>query len=85
MGNVGIISFILENMKAVHAIAFILVIVGAINWGLVGAANIDLVAYLPATLAKIVYILVGLSGLYLAVSHKKDCKMCEAKAGGSTM
>ncbi|MBW3019715.1 DUF378 domain-containing protein [Candidatus Woesearchaeota archaeon] len=48
-------------------IALVLVIVGAVNWGLVGAFDLDLVALLVgrwAVVATIVYILVGLSGLY---------------------
>ena len=54
-------------MKWLNIITLILVIVGAINWGLVGAANLDLVAALfgeGSGLSRIVYVLVGLSGLY---------------------
>jgi uncharacterized protein len=68
-------------MKALHAIAFILVIVGAINWGLVGAGEWNVVNMLLgkwAIVERIVYILVGLSGILLAVSHRKDCKSCES-------
>lgn len=49
-------------------IAFALVVIGAINWGLVGALNLDLVAALlgEGTIAsRVVYVLVGLSGLYM--------------------
>lgn len=48
-------------------IALILVIVGAINWGLVGLLNVDFVTYLlgAGTLTQIVYVLVGLAGLYM--------------------
>lgn len=48
-------------------IAFVLLIVGAVNWGLVGAFGFDLVAAVfgPMTLvSRIVYVLVGLAGLY---------------------
>lgn len=48
-------------------IALILMIVGGLNWGLVGAFNVDLVASLfgPGTaLSRIVYLLVGLAALY---------------------
>lgn len=49
-------------------IAIVLVIVGALNWGLVGLFNFNLVTALfgavPA-LVSIIYILVGLAGLYL--------------------
>ncbi len=49
-------------------LALILVIIGALNWGLIGAFNFDLVASLfggqTAWLSRIVYSLVGLAGLY---------------------
>ena len=58
-------------MKALNIITLVLVIVGAINWGLVGLVQFDLVAAIfggeQAMLARIVYILVGLSGLYQLV------------------
>ena len=49
-------------------IALLLVIIGAINWGLIGFAQFDLVANLfggqDALLSRIVYTLVGLAGVY---------------------
>lgn len=48
-------------------LALVLMIVGSLNWGLVGAANFDLVAALfgqGSMLSRIVYLLVGLAGLY---------------------
>jgi uncharacterized membrane protein YuzA (DUF378 family) len=48
-------------------IALVLVIIGAVNWGLVGAINLNLVTTIFGTipiLVTIVYILVGLAGLY---------------------
>jgi uncharacterized membrane protein YuzA (DUF378 family) len=48
-------------------IALVLMIVGAINWGLVGAFRFDLVAALFGEMSmasRIVYVLVGLAGLY---------------------
>lgn len=72
-------------MKALHAVAFILVIIGGLNWLLVGVANLDVVMYLGATLAKIVYILVGLSALYLIFTHKKDCKNCSTSSSAPQM
>jgi uncharacterized membrane protein YuzA (DUF378 family) len=73
-------------MKALHAVAFILVIVGGLNWLLVGAFDFNLVTYLVSFLGsfgsileKIVYILVGLSAVYLVVTHKKDGMMDSPK------
>lgn len=57
-------------MKSMHWVALILVIVGAINWGLVGLFDFDLVAafFGDSGAARAVYTLVGLSGLILAVT-----------------
>jgi len=49
-------------------VAIVLVIVGAINWGLVGLGNwniVDTIFGSPAWLLQTVYILVGLAGLYM--------------------
>ena len=55
-------------------VAMILVIIGGINWGLVGAFNFNLVEMLlgdGTMLARIVYVLVGLSAILWAVPEKK--------------
>jgi hypothetical protein len=53
-------------MKSVHMLAQLLVLVGALNWGLVGAFNVDAVEQLvPRNWVKSVYTLVGLAALYL--------------------
>lgn len=58
-------------MKALNIITLILIIVGGINWGLVGFFNFDLVAAIfggqQAVLSRIVYGLVGLAALYQIV------------------
>ena len=55
-------------MKILNIVTLALVIVGGINWGLVGAFQFDLVAALfggqDAMLARLVYLLVGLSALW---------------------
>lgn len=65
--------------------AFVLVVVGAINWGLFGLIptpdgyGFDLVQFIFGgipTLAEIVYVLIGASGVYLVATHMKDCKIC---------
>lgn len=61
-----------------HKISFVLVIIGGLNW-LLEAFGFGIGQYLPATVAQIIYVLVGLSAIVLIFSHKKDCKMCEAK------
>jgi len=54
-------------MKIIDRIALILIIIGAINWGLIGFFQFDLVATLfgnMSALSRIVYSLVGISGLW---------------------
>ena len=55
-------------MKAIDTLAAVLVIVGALNWGLVGVAKFNLVTALfgQTILASIVFALVGLAGIYVA-------------------
>lgn len=59
-------------MKPLHWIALVLVIVGAVNWGLVGLFQFDLVAALfggqAAPLSRVVYSLVGLAGVLVALT-----------------
>ena len=55
-------------MKVLNSIVLAILIIGAINWGCIGLFNIDLVATIfggaDSMLSKIIYVLVGLSGLY---------------------
>ncbi len=53
-------------MKTIQIIALILTIIGALNWGMIGIFNFDLVATLfgaGSLVSRIVYSLVGLAGL----------------------
>lgn len=56
------------NNKVLDSIALTIAIVGAINWGLIGFFSFDLVAFICGNMSwisRIIYALVGLSGLYL--------------------
>ncbi len=64
-------------MKQLDVLTTVLVVIGALNWGLVGLAQFDLVAALfgmrfgeTSALTSVVYVLVGLAGLYQAVAFK---------------
>lgn len=60
-------------------LAMILTIIGGINWGLVGAFDFDLVAFLfgsMSILSRIVYILVGLSALAMIFVPACSLKAC---------
>jgi uncharacterized protein len=70
-------------MKALNLITLILVIVGGLNWGLVGLADFDLVAALfgaGSALSRIVYVLVGVSALYQIIPLIKAFQVGEVHA-----
>lgn len=65
------------KMCVIHWIAWVLVIIGALNWGLVGIFQFNLVSWIFHTLPlieRIIYILVGLSALVML--FHKSCKAC---------
>ncbi len=56
------------STKVIDYIALTLVIIGAINWGLIGFFKLDLVAFIfgdMSWISRVVYALVGIAGLYL--------------------
>lgn len=57
-------------MQYLGVLALVLLVVGGLNWGLVGLLNFNLVTALLGTgmLANLVYILVGLSAVYVAAT-----------------
>ena len=65
-------------MKTFHVVAFLLVIIGGLNWLLIGLFGWGVGDWLGASVARVVYILVGLSAAYLVVTHKNDCKACDS-------
>lgn len=68
-------------MKQLHMVAFVLTIVGALNWGLVALFNLNLVTAVlgMGALEDLVYILVAVSAVYIAATHMNDCKVCSGK------
>jgi uncharacterized protein len=58
------------GMAVLGSAALVLLIIGGLNWGLVGIAGLDVVAELfgpMSTAARIIYVLVGLAAIYCAV------------------
>jgi uncharacterized membrane protein YuzA (DUF378 family) len=73
----------INEMKILNLFTLLLVIVGGVNWGLVGAANFDLVATLfgeGSALSRLVYVLVGLSALYQLAPFFKAISVGEVRA-----
>ena len=62
-------------------VAFTLLVVGGLNWGLVGFFHYNLVESLlgAGALTAAVYSLVGVSAVVEVVTHKKNCKLCGGK------
>lgn len=63
-----------QKLSTLTWVAVVLVVIGALNWGLVGLFNFDLVAAIfgqLTALSRIVYILVALAGIYLIVDTAK--------------
>lgn len=61
-------------MKALTLTAVLVLVIGGLNWLLVGAFNFDLVATLfgeMSALSRIVYVLVGLSAIYVLVNSRR--------------
>jgi len=75
-------------MKALHMAGFVLLVIGGINWGLIGLSTLvgngadwNVVALIAgylggAQVEAIIYLLVGLSAVWMLVGHKKDCRSC---------
>lgn len=72
----------MNYMKLLHMVAFALLVVGGLNWGLLALLNINLVTMVfgsMPSLVTLVYVLVGVSAVYLAATHMGDCKVCSKK------
>ncbi len=70
------------TMKNLELIAFVLLLIGGINWGLVGMFNYNVVTALlgdGTTMTKVVYGLVGLGGCYEAFKFLRS--KCSASSG----
>ncbi len=75
-------------MKDLHKVAWVLVMIGGLNWLLVGlgdfvGSNWNLVNLIVGSwpwLEDLVYLLVGLSAIYEIVKHRSICKKCAKSA-----
>lgn len=69
-------------------IALILLVIGGLNWLLVGLFMWDIGAIFggqDALISRLVYILVGLSAILVITTHKKDCRGCTPSGSMSSM
>lgn len=66
-------------MKTLHMITFTLLVIGGLNWLLLGLFGWDVGQIFggqAAMASKVVYVLVGLSAIYEIATHKSNCKWC---------
>ncbi len=71
-----------------HKLAFILLIVGGLNWlafGLLGTEIGGLLGGMDSMVSRIIYILVGVAAVFELFTHKRACRDCGTKAGSSSM
>lgn len=69
-------------MKLLHMVAFLLLLIGGLNWGLLGLFNFNLVNTVLGSapmIEKLVYVLVGVSAVWIGITHRTDCKICSSK------
>lgn len=69
-------------MKTLHIVAYLLLWIGGLNWGLIGLFRLNLVNSLLSSvpaLENLVYVLVGAATLYIVATHRGDCKVCGGK------
>ena len=77
----------MKNKKGLHCVAFILLVIGGLNWlifGLLGKEIGYLLGGMDSTWSTIVYVLVGLAALYEIFTHKKNCKKCDSGSSASS-
>ena len=63
-----------NDMKVWNCLALVITIIGAINWGLIGLFDFNLVSFLfgaGSIITRIIYILVGICGIYLLTFFSK--------------
>ncbi len=60
-------------MNGMYKVAMIILLIGGINWGLVGIFNFDLFAAISgdmSALSRLIYVIVGVSAIYLGIQWK---------------
>ena len=72
----------MKNLCGLCKLVGLIVIIGAINWGLVAVFNFNLVARIFGDMtvaARVVYGVIGVSGLMMLFSYFRTCPACKSK------
>lgn len=74
--------------KYINMVSLALIVIGAINWGLWGFFQFDLVAFIAGgnytMLARAIYAIVGLAGLYSLTFFGRCCSKCKCSCHGGS-
>jgi uncharacterized membrane protein YuzA (DUF378 family) len=74
-----------KKLRSLHTIAFTLLWIGGLNWGIFALTGWDvgqIFGGMDAGVSKVIYVLVGLSALYTVFSHKSYCRNCNPDKAG---
>jgi uncharacterized membrane protein YuzA (DUF378 family) len=71
-------------MKTLNLLTLLLVIIGGLNWGLVGLFDFDLVRAIFGTFSRLIFVIVGLSALYQLVPFAQAFSTDEIAAESSS-
>lgn len=69
-------------MKIIHIVAFILLVLGGLVWGLIGFLDINILDHLfggSSIIPKIIYSAIGLGTVVEVLIHPKVCNACQTK------
>ena len=72
-------------MKILHKVAFLLLIVGGLNWLLLGVFQWEigmLFGGAGALISRAIYVLIGAAAVYEIFTHRQNCKACATGSGG---
>ena len=72
--------------KKIHMVAFLLLVIGGLNWLLLGVFQWEIGALFGGseeTISRLIYVLIGLAAVYEIATHKKNCGACDAKGTAS--
>lgn len=70
------------NNKKIHMAAFLLLVIGGLNWLLLGVFQWEignLFGGSEGIISRIIYVLIGLAAIYEVATHKGNCRSCEVK------
>ena len=71
----------MKGHMGLHMATWVLIVIGALNWLLVGLFSWDIGMIFGgpySVITRLLYLLIGLSGIYELIVHKNNCKLCSS-------